>query len=89
MGPSRVHPRVLKMLAEVTAHFERSWQLREAPQAWKKKISHPSSKRARKGSTELHGKESILLNVVPEFSKAFAKVSHSLLIAKLVRYGLD
>lgn len=34
------------------------------------------------------GKESILLDVYLEFNKVFDKVSHSLFIARLVRYGL-
>jgi len=49
MGPDKMHPRVLRELADVIAMiFERSWQSGEVPGDWKKGNMVPTFKRGRK-----------------------------------------
>ncbi|KFV88189.1 hypothetical protein N308_04118, partial [Struthio camelus australis] len=53
MGPDRMHPRVLRELAEVIARplsiiLERSWRTREVPEDWKKANVTPVFKKGKK-----------------------------------------
>jgi len=53
MGPGRMHPRVLRELADVIAEplpiiFERSWRTGEVPQDWRKASVTPIFKRVKK-----------------------------------------
>ena len=74
MGPDGMHPRVLRDLADIIVRsllivFERSWQLGEVPQDWKKLSVTASFKRGNKddlGNYQLVSLTSILSNMIKQ-----------------------
>ncbi|KFP28178.1 RNA-directed DNA polymerase from mobile element jockey, partial [Colius striatus] len=85
MGPDRVHPRMLRELADVIAKplsilFEQSWRTGEVPEDWRKASVTPVFKKVRKEDpgnyrlvslTSIPGKvmEHLILNVITEYMK--------------------
>ncbi|KAJ7418157.1 hypothetical protein BTVI_30465 [Pitangus sulphuratus] len=58
MGPDRMHPRMLRELADVIAKplsiiFERSWRIGEVPEDWRKPSVTPVFKNGKKEDSEL------------------------------------
>ncbi|PKU37830.1 rna-directed dna polymerase from mobile element hypothetical protein [Limosa lapponica baueri] len=91
MGPDGMHPRVLRELAEVITGplsiiFERSWRAGDMSKDWRKANVTLVFK---KGMTGWIDEAKAVDVVYLVFSKVFDTVSHSILIGKFRKCGLD